>query len=155
MTEWLPLKQSPARSSSATVAAALGALSIRGNSDEAKEPAACAEGPSAAEESPLCQAWKGPDATPEEEGLWRPSLKVASGVSGESRSNTLSEAGILAEQGNLQPLGKVVFILENNHRVSGIVFVRTLTAVLLRATAVDALPVADVAADNLFCLRRN
>lgn len=117
VTEWLPLKQSPARSSSATVAAALEALSIAGNSDETKEPAACAKG-AAAGLSSRSQAWEGPDEAPEVEGLWRPSLKVAGGASGERPTNTLSEAGILAKQGNLQPLGKVVFILESNHRVS-------------------------------------
>lgn len=119
MAEWLPLKQSPARSSSATVAAALEALSITGSSDETKEPGGCNEGPAAAGESSPNQAWTGPDAAPEVEGLWRPSLKVAGGAGGESRSNTLSDAGTLAKQGSLQPLGKVVFILENNHRVSG------------------------------------
>lgn len=118
MTEWLPLKQSPARSGSETVAAALEALSIRGNSDETKDPAVCAEGAGAGLSSPS-QAWEGPDKAPEMVGLWRPSPKVAGGASGERRSDTLSEAGILAKQGHLQPLGKVVFVLESNHRVSG------------------------------------
>lgn len=99
VTEWLPLKQSPARSSTATVAIAIGALSIGGNSDESKESITEATGPSGME------------------GLWRPSPKVASGAKGDSRSNNLSEAGILAQQGNLQPVGKVVFIVENKHRV--------------------------------------
>lgn len=154
MTEWLPLKKSPARSSSATIAAALEALSITGNSDETKEPTAGAEGPAAAGESSPSQAWEGPDATPEVEGLWRPSLKVAGGASGESRPNTLSEAGILAKQGSLQPLGKVVFILENNHRVSDRVFLRSLTA-LPRAVAVDALSSCLYCCRNYLCLHRN
>lgn len=130
VTTWSPLKRSPARSSSVTVAAALDALSITGNSDETREPAACADRPVAAGESSPSQAWEGHDAAPEVEALWRPSLKVAGGAKGEGRSNTLSEAGILAEQGSLQPLGRVVFILENNHRVSGIVFLKNLSALL-------------------------
>lgn len=129
VTAWLPLKQSPARSSSAAVAAALEALSITGNSDETKEPAAAfAEGPAASGESSPRQAWERPDEAPGMEELWRPSLKVTGGASGGSRSNTLSEAGILAKQGNLQPLGKVVFILEKNHTVSGRVVPKNLTA---------------------------
>lgn len=96
----MPLKQSPARSTSTTVATALEALSIGGISDEAKESTTEATGPPGVERL-----------------LWRPSPKVASGAKGESHSSNLSEAGILAQQGNLQPAGKVVFILENKHRV--------------------------------------
>lgn len=125
VTEWLPLKEAPARSTSSTIAAELEALWITGNSNENKGPATFAEEPAAAGESSPSQAWQAPDAAPEVEGLWRPSLKVAGGANGENRSNTLSEAGVLAQQGNLQPLGKVVFILENNHRVSGVVYLRT------------------------------
>lgn len=65
------------------------------------------------------QAWDEQDVATTTEGLWLPSAKVvAGGAKGETRSNSLCEAGILAKQGNLQPLGKVVCILENNHRVS-------------------------------------
>lgn len=125
VTEWLPLKQPRPRSSSATVAAALESLSIIGSSDETKQAttedhSTCAEASAATGASSPSQAWQGPDAAPEMEGLWRPSPKVARGAGGESRSSNLCEAGILAEQGNLQPRGKVVFILEMNHRVSDV-----------------------------------
>lgn len=64
------------------------------------------------------QAWEGPDAAPEMERLlWRPSPKVADGAGGENCLKNLCEAGVLAEQGNLQPRGKVVFILEHNPKV--------------------------------------
>ncbi len=100
VTEWLPLKQSPARLNSTTVATALEAISIGGISDEPKESTTEATGP---------QGMEGL--------LWRPSPKVTSGAKGDGRLSNLSEAGILAQQGNLQPAGKVVFILENKHRV--------------------------------------
>lgn len=49
--------------------------------------------------------------------LWRPSPKVAGGSKADSQAGSLSHEGVLAVKGNLQPLGKVVFILEENRRV--------------------------------------
>lgn len=63
------------------------------------------------------QAWDEQDVATTSEGLWLPSQKVAGGAKGETQSNSLCEAGVLAQQGNLQPLGKVVCILEKNQRV--------------------------------------
>lgn len=99
-------------------------LSISGNSDGTEESttddhsSTCAETPAATGRSSLSQAWEGPDAAPEMEGLWRASPKVAGGAGGKKCSKNLCEAGVLAEQGNFQPRGKVVFILEHNPRVS-------------------------------------
>lgn len=50
--------------------------------------------------------------------LWRPSPKVTSGRMVSKQANSLCPEGVLAAQGNLQPIGKVVRVLEENHRVS-------------------------------------
>lgn len=122
VTEWMPLKQAPARSSNAGLAAALESLSISENSADADETKDATPRP----------AWDGPQVAPPVDGLWRPSPKVAGGAQGGNRSDKLCEAGVLAEQGNLQPRGKVVFIMERAHRVSDrlcVVFPQTLSSV--------------------------
>lgn len=50
--------------------------------------------------------------------LWRPSQKVMGGGNFNGQDDSLCPEGILASQGNLQPAGKVVFILKENHRVN-------------------------------------
>ncbi|CBN76656.1 conserved unknown protein [Ectocarpus siliculosus] len=106
VTEWMPLKQAPARSSIAGLAAALESISITENSAGADETKGATS----------CPAWDGPEVAPPVDGLWRPSPKVAGGAQGGNRSDNLCEAGVLAAQGNLQPRGKVVFIMESAHR---------------------------------------
>lgn len=118
----MPLKQAPARSSNAGLAAALESISITENSADADETKGAIS----------CPAWDGPEVAPPVDGLWRPSPKVADGAQGGNRSDNLCEAGVLAAQGNLQPRGKVVFIMESAHRVSDrlcIVFPQTLCSV--------------------------
>lgn len=128
MTEWVPIKQPPARYGT-TVADALDSLSLTGNLGpraETKESSESSENRSLHPQTPglghslVGQAWDGEDATvPGMDGLWRPSPKVISGANGEGQAAILCEHGVLAAQGSLQPVGQVVFILENNHRVSG------------------------------------
>lgn len=126
----MPLKQAPARSSNAGLAAALESLTITESSvDAITETSVDADETKGTTSRP---AWEGTEVAPPVDGLWRPSPKVAGGAQGGSRSDNLCEAGVLAAQGNLQPRGKVVFIMESAHRVSDrlcIVFPQTLSYV--------------------------
>ncbi|CAM9097036.1 unnamed protein product [Ectocarpus fasciculatus] len=110
----MPLKQAPARSSNAGLAAALESLTITESSvDAITETSVDADETKGTTSRP---AWEGTEVAPPVDGLWRPSPKVAGGAQGGSRSDNLCEAGVLAAQGNLQPRGKVVFIMESAHR---------------------------------------
>lgn len=123
ITSWLSIKQLPSRSGSATLADALESLPVAGSSENAEtkesseglkvRPQAPAFG-----STPAGRAWERTNEVSKMEELWRPSPKVSGGIRGEGQANNLCERGILAVQGNLQPVGRVVFILENNHRVS-------------------------------------
>lgn len=124
VTEWLPIKQPPTRpSSSATVADMLGSISIADNSETCNEVKECSQDRATNPPAPSCgtpsasQAWEDKDTATEMLELWRPSPTVARGAAkGETQENSLCEQGILAVQGNLQPMGKVVFILEKNQK---------------------------------------
>lgn len=122
VTQWTPIQQPRARSSGLTVADALESLSIGDHCDAGGETKEANEDRSEAPAFGLpsaSRAWEGTDTQPEENGLWRPSAKVAAGAGGEERqADNLCEQGVLAVQGNLQVTGKVVFILKAKHRVS-------------------------------------
>lgn len=123
VTEWRPNKQPSTHSSnSATVADMLRSLSIGDKTcnevkDYSQDRAAIKPQAPSCGNSPASGAWEGTNTELELWELWRPSPKVAGGAAGgESQGSSLCEQGVLAAQGNLQPRGKVVFILEKNHR---------------------------------------
>lgn len=124
VTEWRPNKQPSTHSSnSATVADMLRSLSIGDNSETCNEVKDCSQDGAANPQAPSCGnspasgAWEGTSTELGLWELWRPSPKVAGGAAGgESQGSSLCKQGVLAAQGNLQPRGKVVFILEKNHR---------------------------------------
>lgn len=125
VTQWLPMEQPIARSSDSVIADAICSLSIADNCEASEESKYTRGGHTEAPAFGLPSASKTREGTgtqPEEDELWRPSPKVAAGASAGAaaggKSNNLCEQGVLALQGNLQVTGKVVFILEANHRVS-------------------------------------
>lgn len=122
VNQWVPIQQAPARSSGLTVADALESLSIGDHGEAGDETKEANEDRNEAPAFGLPsagRAWEGADTQPEEDELWRPSPKVAAGAEIQERqADNLCEQGKLAVQGNLQVTGKVVFILEANHRVS-------------------------------------
>lgn len=127
VTKWLPMDRPIARSGESTVADAMHSLSIADRCESSEESKDTQGGRTEAPAFGLPSASRaraGTGTQPEENALWRPSPKVAAGACAGAgaggKSESLSEQGALALQGNLQVTGKVVFILEAKHRVSNI-----------------------------------
>lgn len=117
VTEWQPIKEPPARSSGDTLEDAIASISI-GDQEGASKRNDSAKNSVENEDAPPTPVAQTHNTISEAEGLWRPSPRVAGGAKGNSDTNNLCEEGVIAAQGNLQPTGKVVYILEANHRVS-------------------------------------
>lgn len=95
-----------------TIVDQLGSLSITGNDNALGGGSIPYTGPASAPGDSSAVS----NAVLEE--LWHPTPKVTTGAIAETRYTGLCEHGVIAAQGKLQPLGRVVYILEKNHRVS-------------------------------------
>lgn len=95
-----------------TIVDQLGSLSITGNDNALGGESIPYTGPASAPGDSSAVS----NAVLEE--LWHPTPKVTTGAIAETRYTGLCEHGVIAAQGKLQPLGRVVYILEKNHRVS-------------------------------------
>lgn len=106
-------------SNSSTVADQLGSLSITGNANTLGGGSILFTGTASPPgDSSAAAQTQQIDANAVVEELWHPTPKVTTGAIAEAHYTGLCEQGVIAAQHKLQPLGRVVYILEKNHRVS-------------------------------------